>query len=197
MSISIVNLIFVGMFADTKMMAGFGLAMGIQGILGIAVLQAVICAQETLVSQAYGGSDLKLCGTYLNRGRFVLFATTVPFSLLLFFSEHLFVALKQDPEVAYYAGIYLRVMTFNLFLGGQFQIMKKFLIQMQITWAALMTTIIASCLHVLWLYVFIIKMEWHFFGIGIAMATTSLLQLVGVTAIGFTVPRIQEAIFCP
>lgn len=179
------------------MMAGFGLAVGCMGILGYSVLQAVNCAQETLTSQAYGSGDLKLCGTYLNRGRMVLLAVSTPFCLLFYFSEQIFLLLKQDPVVAYYAGCYIRVQIISLFFSGQYDINKKFLIQMQMPWAALVTTIIAMFLHVLWLYTFVTKMDLKVYGIGIAMALTYLLQFLGTVAISLMVPRIKDAIFCP
>ena len=40
-------------------------------------------ALETLVSQSYGSGNLKLCGVYLNRGRFVLLCSFIPVAVIL------------------------------------------------------------------------------------------------------------------
>ena len=51
------------------------------------VLAGVNCAQETLVSQAYGQGQMRLTGTYLNRGRIIMSLVYVPLAVLLCFSE--------------------------------------------------------------------------------------------------------------
>lgn len=163
----------------------------------MSLIGAVNCAQETLTSQAYGSGDLKLCGTYLNRGRMVCLAFCIPLSFLFYFSEDIFLFLRQPPQVAYYAGMYIRVQVVSLFLSGQYDIMKKFLIQMQVTWAALMTSIVCTALHLLWIYFFIIKWGWSIYGIGLAVALTYLLQFTSLTTVSLCVPRIRDAIFCP
>ena len=66
-------------------------------------MTGVNCAQETLVSQAYGAGDLRLCGVYLNRGRAIDTAIFIPLLVVGLYSNHLLAALGQDATVIKYA----------------------------------------------------------------------------------------------
>ena len=57
------------------------------------VLAGVNCAQETLVSTAFGQGQLKLCGVYLNRGRVIMSVVYLPLALLLSFSYQILITL--------------------------------------------------------------------------------------------------------
>ena len=56
----------------------------IQNMFGLSIVCGFNGALETLVSQAYGSGNLRLCGVYLNRGRFILLMAFVPIGCLLF-----------------------------------------------------------------------------------------------------------------
>ena len=47
-------------------------------ITGLSLASGLNGGLETLVSQAYGAGDYKLCGTYLNRSRAVLMVFYLP-----------------------------------------------------------------------------------------------------------------------
>lgn len=72
-------------------MTGLAIAIGLNGAL------------ETLVSQSYGANNLKLCGVYLNRGRYVLCLCFIPVTLVLSQAENILVAIGQNPDVAKHA----------------------------------------------------------------------------------------------
>ena len=71
------------------------------------ILTGINCAQETLVGPAYGQGQLKLCGTYLNRGRAIITVAYIPLLLLMCFSEKVLVSLGQNALVATYAFNYI------------------------------------------------------------------------------------------
>jgi len=195
--IAVANLYFIGHLGNTSMTAGFGLAVSCTGILGWSILAAVNCAQETLTSQAFGAGQLRLCGVYLNRGRIVLIAVTIPLAIIFWFSESIFLMLKQDPEVARYAGKYVHVQMISLFFIGQFDLTKRFLMQVQVAWVPFFANIVCTALHLLWLYILIVRMNLEIVGAGIAMATTGFLLLSSVTAVSYFIPSIRPALFCP
>jgi len=66
-------------------------------VLGFAVQQGLNGALETLVSQAFGNKEERMCGVYLNRGRLICAALTVPLIIIFVFSNSILVALGQDP----------------------------------------------------------------------------------------------------
>ena len=86
-----VNLIFLGHLNQPELLAGVGTGNMTQNMLGLSVIIGFNGALETLVSQAYGSGNLKLCGVYLNRGRFILIAAFIPVILILQRTEQILV----------------------------------------------------------------------------------------------------------
>jgi MATE family multidrug resistance protein len=78
-----INLIFVGHLNNSAMIAGVGTGNMIQNMFGLSMFVGLNGALETLVSQSYGSGNLKLCGVYLNRGRFILLCSFVPVAMIL------------------------------------------------------------------------------------------------------------------
>ena len=60
-------------------------------------------AMETLVAQAYGAGQLKLCGIYLNRAFVINTVIQVPLMVLALFSKQILLAIGQSEAVADYA----------------------------------------------------------------------------------------------
>ena len=112
------------------------------------VLAGVNCAQETLVSQAYGSGQLKLCGTYLNRGRVIMTVVYLPLVVLLSFSEDILVALGQNRSVARYAHEYIVPMIPAMYFLGLFDLARRFLTCMQYSQAPMIAQIISALLHI-------------------------------------------------
>jgi len=56
------NLVFIGNLGDPALVAGIGMANMIINMIVTAVAYGLNGALETLVSQAYGAKELKLCG---------------------------------------------------------------------------------------------------------------------------------------
>ena len=72
-------------------------------MLGLSFFIGLNGALETLCSQACGNGELRLCGIYLNRGRFVICMSTIPIVCALSQSELILVSIGQDADTAKYA----------------------------------------------------------------------------------------------
>lgn len=98
-------------------------------MLVLSFLVGLNGSQETLTSQAYGnGHHLKLCGVYLNRGRFINLAFYFPLALILyFFAERILNAVGQDPEVSAIAHHWICLTTPGILFQSQFDLLKRFL----------------------------------------------------------------------
>lgn len=103
------NTVFAGNFEhdSAAKLAGVGLGTMFLGMFCRHILTGINCAQETLVGPAYGQGQLKLCGTYLNRGRAIITVAYIPLLLLMCFSEKVLVSLGQNALVATYAFNYI------------------------------------------------------------------------------------------
>jgi multidrug resistance protein, MATE family len=114
----IINLIFVGHMNDATLLAGVGMGNLIVSVFGISLFIGLNGALETLVSQAYGNRNLKLCGIYLNRGRFMLLLLNIPIVYILCNAEAILLLLNQDKKVAQNAQLYIYSYIPALVLNG-------------------------------------------------------------------------------
>ena len=103
----IVNLVFVGRLDNPAMLAGVGMGNLTMNILSLSIAYGLNGALESLVSQAYGAGNLKLCGIFLNRSRVVLIGFMAPMMFVLSYSSQILVALGQDKDSAAYAQAYV------------------------------------------------------------------------------------------
>ena len=90
----VTNGVFAGHMDRPVYLASMGLASVCCNIMVLSVLIGLNGAQETLTSQAFGAGNLQLCGIYLNRGRFILFAFVLPIALIpMVFGEQILLAI--------------------------------------------------------------------------------------------------------
>ena len=79
-----------------------------------------------------------------------------------------------------------------------FDLKKRFLNCMEISWVPMLAQMGATLLHFLWLYLFVIKWQLEVLGLGIATAATYLTMLVMVEIYSHCfLPRIKVSLFCP
>ena len=82
-STSITQIIFAGTLTDPMNVAVVGLASTFCTIMVHSIMIGLNNAQDTLTSQAFGASNFRLVGLYLNRGHFILIAFFIPLALVL------------------------------------------------------------------------------------------------------------------
>ena len=61
---------------------------------------------------------------------------------------------------------------------------------MTVTWVPMTAQIVATILHPLWCYLFVVILEYDFIGIGIAYTITQLTLFIFVTVYASYVPQI-------
>ena len=81
--IEMINLVVVGHLGDPELIAGIGIGNMTMNLLGLSIIFGFNSSLDTLISQAAGCGEIKLCGLYLNRGRFVMTILFIPIALLL------------------------------------------------------------------------------------------------------------------
>ena len=80
------------------------IAMGLNGAL------------DTLVSQAFGNGQYRMCGVYMNRARVVNAAFFVPMCVVLLLTEEILIAFGQDQETSSYAETYVTTLIPGVFM---------------------------------------------------------------------------------
>ena len=99
---------FLGHIGTPEMVAGIGLGHNYIQIMGMMVINGVLLALDTLVSQAKGAGNLEFCGVILNRARFIVLILYSVMVFLSFFVESMYVSWGLDAKSAYYAQQYVR-----------------------------------------------------------------------------------------
>jgi len=118
---------------DATLLAGVGMGNLIVSVFGISLFIGLNGALETLVSQAYGNRNLKLCGIYLNRGRFMLLLLNIPIVYILCNAEAILLLLNQNTKVAHEAQRYIYSYIPALVLNGLNDSQRRFLNMVELT----------------------------------------------------------------
>ena len=111
-----INVIFAGRLNDETKLAGIGLGTTMNHMLGLCIIYGMGGALDTLISQAYGSGNLKLCGVYLNRARVITTLAFIPVTIVLLNTKSLLLFLGQDPGTVEISSMYTRQMIPALYL---------------------------------------------------------------------------------
>jgi multidrug resistance protein, MATE family len=84
-------------------------------------------ALHTLCGQAYGARQYRLLGIYKQRAMVILTMTSVPLSIVWFYTEPILARLGQDADISAEAGTFARWMIPSLFAYGLLQCHVRFL----------------------------------------------------------------------
>jgi Na+-driven multidrug efflux pump len=74
----LINMCFIGHLGDPAKVAGVGIANVYINMVSQSWIMGLNGALSTFVAQAYGAENMRLCGIYLNRGRFVTLLAFIP-----------------------------------------------------------------------------------------------------------------------
>lgn len=80
--------------------------------------------------------------------------------------------MNQDDDVIDYAQTYLNAMLFGLYIMGLTENLRKFMVALDQPLTATIGTFIATCIHPLWCYIFITKMDLDTTGAAISSTIT-------------------------
>ncbi|KAJ2517037.1 ethionine resistance protein [Coemansia sp. RSA 1939] len=177
-----VNVISVG-HLGAKTLAAMSLCMTCQGIFAMAPMFGLLSAMDTFCSTAYTASrDKKLVGFHFQRG---LIAVCIHFLLVLplfLNAETLLLFLRQDPEIARFSGMYLRIQIVSILPFVLFEATKRYLQAQGIMHAATLIAVIAAPIH--WTNCFLLvrstRFGMGFVGVPVINIITNWSMVVGI-----------------
>ncbi|XP_073521391.1 multidrug and toxin extrusion protein 2-like isoform X5 [Phyllobates terribilis] len=136
--INIVSSIFCGHLGKIEL-DSVTLAVAVINVTGISVGAGLASACDTLMSQAYGGKNLKRVGTILQRGILILFLCCFPCWALFINTEQLLLLCRQNPNVARLTQTYVMIFTPALPAVFLYQLQTRYLQNQGIIWPQVIT----------------------------------------------------------
>ena len=101
----VIGAVFNGHMPEAEMIAGAGLGGMYTTIVCLSITVGLNSALTTLISQAFGTGNMRLCGVYLNRAKIVATLVFIPLQIILLNAENLFLALEFDAKTSHYSQI--------------------------------------------------------------------------------------------
>eukprot|EP00347_Sterkiella_histriomuscorum_P016701 403352182 len=193
----VMNTLFVASIGDQALVASVGLGNMTFNMMGLSIAYGLSSTLDTLLSQASGTKNYKLCGEYLHQGRAVMFIGFVAVSILLCNVAPIFHALNQDPQVAVLTQTYLRYLTPGFFSIIYFDIQRKLLISFQKAHIATAIQLIGSFLHVILNYIFIKWLNYQVIGLAISTSISAALNLMIISLYTYRHPDFTKTFFMP
>ncbi|KAI0777513.1 MATE efflux family protein [Trametes elegans] len=112
-SLVIASVISIGHLSTTALAAST-LGSMTASVSGFSIIQGFASTLDTMLPSAWTSSQPQLVGLWSQRMAVVMAATLVPILLIWFSSESILLFLKQEPEVARLAAVYLRFSAIGL-----------------------------------------------------------------------------------
>ncbi|XP_053310834.1 multidrug and toxin extrusion protein 1-like [Spea bombifrons] len=168
-SINIVSSIFCGHLGKEELDA-VTLANAVISVTGLSVGLGLSSACDTIISQIFGGTNLKLIGIVMQRAILILLLACFPCWALFLNTENILLFFRQDPKVARLAEDYVLVFIPALPAAFIYQLEARYLQNQGIVKTQIIASILANIINVMVNYVFLFVLG---FGvIGSAWANT-------------------------
>nr|XP_013812066.1 PREDICTED: multidrug and toxin extrusion protein 1 [Apteryx mantelli mantelli] len=144
--ISVVSSIFCGHLGKAELDA-VTLAVSVINVTGISIGSGLASACDTLMSQMYGGKNLKQVGTILQRGILILLLCCFPCWAIFINTERILLLIGQDPEVSRLTQVYVMIFIPALPAAFLYQLQTRYLQSQAIILPQVITGIAANILN--------------------------------------------------
>ncbi|XP_047433694.1 multidrug and toxin extrusion protein 1-like [Mugil cephalus] len=175
--ISFVSTVFCGHLGKTEL-AGVALSIAVVNVTGISIGSGLSLTCDTLISQTYGSGNLKRVGVILQRGILILLLACFPCWAVLINTEPLLLAVKQSPEVASLAQLYVKIFMPALPAAFMYQLQGRYLQNQGIIWPQVITGAIGNIFNAIINYVLLYCLDLGVAGSAAANAISQYLLAV-------------------
>ncbi|XP_010680606.2 protein DETOXIFICATION 16 isoform X2 [Beta vulgaris subsp. vulgaris] len=165
--VQVISVMFVGHLGELPLSSA-SLATSFASVTGFYVLLGLSSALETLCGGSYGAQKYSMLGLYTQRAMIILLVSSIPLSLIWYYTTDILIFCRQDHEIAKGAGIFNQWMIPSLFGYGLLQCLTRFFQTQNIVLPMMMTSGVTAILHVLVCWVLIFKFELGIIGAALA-----------------------------
>ncbi|XP_026233912.1 multidrug and toxin extrusion protein 1 [Anabas testudineus] len=161
-AVSFVSTIFCGHLGRTEL-AGVALAIAVINVTGVSIGSGLSSACDTLISQIFGSGNLLKVGVILQRAVLILLLACFPCWAILINTEPILLAVRQEPEVARLAQMYVKIFMPALPATFMYSLETRYLQNQGIIWPQVITGFVVNLLNALINYIVL-----HALNLGVA-----------------------------
>ncbi|CDW89421.1 na+-driven multidrug efflux pump [Stylonychia lemnae] len=163
------NTIIIGKHQNAvQLQATLGLTTLFMNTLIVTIQIGFNGSLSTLISQAFGQKDYRLCGLYLNRQLMLNGLIFLPMVIIMMFSKELYLLLGQDADMASEAATFLQITLPGFFCFGQYLCYQRFLAAQREVRFAMYINLVCFFLHIPLCYYLAISSDLQLVGVAIA-----------------------------
>ncbi|KAI3712600.1 hypothetical protein L1987_71160 [Smallanthus sonchifolius] len=157
-SLQLVSIMFVGHLGELSL-SGASMATSFATVTGFSLFMGMASALDTLCGQSYGAKQYHMLGIYMQRSMVILMVVAIPLAAIWANTGSILKAVGQNPDIAQEAEQYARFMLPSLFAYGLLQCLVRFLQTQNIVFPMMMSSGIATLIHVLVCWILVFKLE--------------------------------------
>ncbi len=131
---------------------------------------------DTLISQAFGQGDKKLCRIYLNRQLYMMSLFFILLAIPGFLTKQILMGFGQNEDVAGNAAVYVIICIPGALCYSWQVCYMKFLTGQRITIIGMYANIIASCVHFVLAPLFVLYFDWGIAGVAISSSFQFMIR---------------------
>ncbi|XP_029957238.1 multidrug and toxin extrusion protein 1-like [Salarias fasciatus] len=170
--IGFVSMVFCGHLGKTEL-AGGALAISLINVTGISIGVGLASTCDTFISQTYGSGNLKRVGVILQRGILIIFLACFPCWAILINTQPILLAVKQNPDVARVAQLYVKIFMPALPAAFMYQLQGRYLQNQGIMWPQVICGAMGNIINLITNYIFLSVLD---LGIAGSAAANAIAQ---------------------
>ncbi|KAF8022560.1 hypothetical protein BT93_F0159 [Corymbia citriodora subsp. variegata] len=155
-SLQMISLMFVGHLGELPL-SGASMATSFATVTGFSLLMGMASALDTFCGQSYGARQFHMLGIHMQRAMFILLLVSIPLAFIWANTRIILEAVGQQADIAEEAGTYARYMIPSLFAYGLLQCLVKFLQTQNIVFPMMLSSGIATLLHIFICWLLVMK----------------------------------------
>uniref|UniRef100_A0A8D0B5E1 Multidrug and toxin extrusion protein n=1 Tax=Salvator merianae TaxID=96440 RepID=A0A8D0B5E1_SALMN len=175
--VHVVSAIFCGHLGKVEL-ASVTLAVAVINITGTSIGFGLSTACDTLISQTYGGKNMKRVGTILQRAILILLLSCFPCWALFLNTEQILLLIRQDPDVSRLTHVYVLIFIPALPATFIYQLQMRYLQNQKIIWPEVFCGIAGNIVNVTANYIFIYQLHMGVRGSAWANTISQYFQVI-------------------